>query len=73
MLEFIQIILSIILPVLIGFNIHMNIWYWTEIKYLDDVRKQFEKLSEEYEAELAEKLSEEYEAELAEKLSEEEK
>ena len=52
-------ILSVILLVLIGFNIHMNIWYRTEIKYLDDVRKQFEKLSEEYEAELAEKLSEE--------------
>ena len=59
MLEAIQIILSIILLVLIGFNIHMNIWYRTEIKYLDDVRKQFEKLSEEYEAELAEKSSEE--------------
>ena len=59
MLEIIQIILSIILLVLIGFNIHMSIWYRTEIKYLDDVRKQFEKLSKEYEAELAEKSSEE--------------
>ena len=59
MLEIIMMILSVILPVLIGFNIHMIIWYQTEIKYLDDVRKQFEKLSEEYEAELAEKHSEE--------------
>ena len=54
MLEIIQIMLSVILLVLIGFNIHMNIWYHKEIKYLDDVRKQFEKLSKEYEAELAE-------------------
>ena len=59
MLEIIQIILSVILLVLIGFNIHMNIWYRTEIKYLDDVRKQFKKLSKEYEAKLAEKPSEE--------------
>lgn len=59
MLAFIQIILSVILLVLIGFNIHMNIWYQKEIKYLDDVEKQFEKLSKEYEAELAEKPSEE--------------
>ena len=59
MLEIIMMILSVILLVLIGFNIHTTIWYLTEIKYLDDVRKQFEKLSEEYEAELAEKLSEE--------------
>lgn len=59
MLEIIMMILSVILLVLIGLNIHMNIWYRTEIKYLDDVREQFEKLSEEYEAELAEKLSEE--------------
>ena len=59
MLEIIQTILSVILLVLIGFNIHMNIWYRKEIKYLDDVRKQFEKLSKEYEAELAEKPSEE--------------
>ena len=55
MLEIIQTILSVILLVLIGFNIHMNIWYRKEIKYLDDVRKQFEKLSKECEAELAEK------------------
>ena len=59
MLEIIMMILSVILLVLIGFNIHMNIWYRTEIKYLDDVRKQFEKLSKEYEAELTEKPSEE--------------
>lgn len=58
MLEIIQPILSVILLVLIGFNIHMNIWYRTEIKYLDDVRKRFEKLSKEWEAELAEKSSE---------------
>ena len=51
--------LSVILLVLIVFNIHMNIWYRTEIKYLDDVREQFGKLSKEYEAELAEKPSEE--------------
>ena len=48
-------LLSVILLVLIGFNIHMNIRYQTEIKYLDDARKQYEKLSKEYEAELAEK------------------
>ena len=59
MLEIIQIISSVILLVLIGFNIHMNIRYRTKIKYLDDARKQFEKLSKECEAELAEKLSEE--------------
>ena len=59
MLEIIQTILSVILLALIGFNIHMNIWYRTKIKYLDDVSKQFEKLSKEYEAELAEKSSEE--------------
>ena len=59
MLEIIMMILSVILLVLIGFNIHMNTWYRTEIKYLDDAKEQFEKLSEEYEAELAEKLSEE--------------
>lgn len=59
MLEIIQPILSVILLVLIGFNIHMNIWYRTEIKYLDDVRKRFEKLSKEWEAELAEKPIEE--------------
>lgn len=53
------IILFIILLVLIGFNTYMNIWYQTEIKYLDYVREQFEKLSKEYEAELAEKPSEE--------------
>ena len=59
MLAIIQIILSVVLLALVGFTIHMNIWYRTEIKYLDDVRKQFEKLSEEWEAELAEKPSEE--------------
>ena len=58
MLVLIQIISSVILLVLIGFNIHMNIRYQTEIKYLDDARKQLEKLSKEYEAELAEKPSE---------------
>ena len=55
MLEIIQIISSVILLVLVGFNIHMNIRYRTEIKYLDDARKQYEKLSKECEAELAEK------------------
>lgn len=59
MLAIIQIMLSVVLLALIGFTIHMNIWYRTEIKYLDDVRKQFEKLSKEYDAELAEKPSEE--------------
>lgn len=59
MLEIITMILSFILLVLIGFNIHMNIWYRTELKCLDDAREQFEKLSKEYEAELAEKHSEE--------------
>lgn len=59
MLAIIQIMLSVVLLALIGFSIHMNIWYRAEIKYLDDVRKQFEKLSEEWEAELAEKPSEE--------------
>lgn len=58
MLETITMILQCILLVLIGFNIYMDIWYRTEIKYLDNVRKRFEKLSEEYEAELAEKHSE---------------
>lgn len=53
-----EIIMLTTLLLLIWFNIHMNIWYRTEIKYLDDVRKRFEKLSEEYEAELAEKHSE---------------
>ena len=55
MLEIIQIMLSVILLVLIGFNIHMNIWYREKIKYLDDVGKQYEKLSKEYEEKLAEK------------------
>ena len=55
MLEIIQLISSDILLVLVGFNIHMNIRYRTEIKYLDDARKQYEKLSKECEAELAEK------------------
>ena len=58
MLEIIM-VLSVILLVLVGFNIHMNIWYRKEIKCLDEARKQFEKLSKEYEAELAEKPSEE--------------
>lgn len=58
MLEIITMMLSFILLLLIGFNIYMYRWYRTEIKYLDDVRKRFEKLSEEYEAELAEKSSE---------------
>ena len=38
--------LSVILLVLVGFNIHMNIWYRKEIKYLDDVRKQYEDMIE---------------------------
>lgn len=46
------------LLILIVFNTYMYIWYRTEIKYLENVRKRFEKLSEEYEAELAEKHSE---------------
>ena len=41
------IILSIILLVLIGFNIRANIWYREELKCLDEVRKQYEKLSKE--------------------------
>lgn len=52
-------ILSAIILALDILCIRANIWYRTEIKYLDDARKQFEKLSEEYEAELAEKPSEE--------------
>ena len=59
MLEIIMMILSVILLVLIGFNIHMNIWYRKDLKRLDEARKQYEKLSKEYEAELAEKPSEE--------------
>ena len=59
MLVFIKIISSVIVLVLVGFNIYMDIWYRTKIKYLDDARKQFEKLSKEYEEKLAEKLSEE--------------
>ena len=50
MLEIIM-MLFVILLVLIGSNIHMNIRYREEIKRLDEVRKQFEKLSKEYEAE----------------------
>ena len=37
----------------------MNIWYQKQLKYLDDAREKFEKLSKEYDAELAEKPSEE--------------
>lgn len=59
MLEIIMMILSVVLLVLIGFNIHMNIWYRTGIKYLEEVRKQYKKLSKECEAKLAEKHSEE--------------
>lgn len=59
MLEIIMMILSVILLVLGILCIRANIWYRTEIKYLDDARKQFEKLSKEYEVELAEKPSEE--------------
>ena len=33
----------------------MNIWYREKIKYLDDARKQYEKLSKECEEKLAEK------------------
>ena len=55
MLEITMMISSVILLVLVGFNIHMNIRYRTEIKYLDDARKQYEKLSKECEEKLAEK------------------
>lgn len=53
-----EIIMLTALLILIVFNTYMYIWYRTEIKYLENVRKRFEKLSEEYEAELAEKHSE---------------
>ena len=59
MLETIMMILSVVLLVLNVLNVRANIWYREELKYLDDVRKQFEKLSKEYEAKLAEKPSEE--------------
>ena len=59
MLEIIIImILAAVLLVLIV-NIRANIWYREELKCLDEVRKQYEKLNKEYEAELAEKPSEE--------------
>lgn len=59
MLEIIMMILSVILLVLGILCIRANIWYWKDLKRLDEVRKQYEKLSKEYEAELAEKPSEE--------------
>ena len=59
MLEIIMMILSVILLVLGIFCIRANIWYRKELKSLDEARKQYEKLSKEYEAELAEKPSEE--------------
>ena len=59
MLEIIMMILAAVLLVLNVLNIRANIWYRTEIKCLDEARKQYEKLSKEYEAELAEKPSEE--------------
>ena len=54
-------ILSVILLVLNILCIRANIWYRKGLKRLDEARKQYEKLSKEYEAELAEKLSEETE------------
>ena len=59
MLGIIQIILSVILLVLNILCIRANIWYRKELKSLDEARKQYEKLSKEYEAKLAEKPSEE--------------
>ena len=47
MLEIIQIMLSVVLLALVGFTIHMNIWYREELKCLDEARKQYEKLSKE--------------------------
>ena len=58
MLEIIMMILAVLL-VLNVLNIRANIWYREELKCLDEARKQYEKLSKEYEAELAEKPSEE--------------
>ena len=59
MLEIIMMILAAVLLVLNVLNIRANIWYRKELKCLDEARKQYEKLSKEYEAELAEKPSEE--------------
>ena len=59
MLEIIMMILAVLLLVLNVLNIRANIWYREELKCLDEARKQYEKLSKEYEAELAEKPSEE--------------
>ena len=59
MLEIIMMILAAVLLVLNVLNIRANIWYREELKCLDEARKQYEKLSKEYEAELAEKPSEE--------------
>lgn len=59
MLEIIMMILSVILLALDILCIRANIWYWKDLKRLDEARKQYEKLSKEYEAELAEKPSEE--------------
>ena len=58
MLEIIM-ILSALLLVLNVSAIRANIRYREEIKLMDEARKQYEKLSKEYEAELAEKPSEE--------------
>ena len=54
MLEIIMMILAAVLLVLNVLNIRANIWYREELKCLDEARKQYEKLSKEYEAELAE-------------------
>lgn len=66
MLETIMMILFVVLLVLGILCIRANIWYWKDLKRLDEARKQYEK--QQYE-----KLSKEYEAELAERPSEEEK
>ena len=59
MLEIIMMVLAAVLLVLNVLNIRANIWYREELKCLDEARKQYEKLSKEWEAELAEKSSEE--------------
>ena len=55
MLAIITMILSVVLLVLNVFVIRAAIWYREELKSLDDARKQYEKLSKEYEVKLAEK------------------
>lgn len=59
MLETIMMILSVVLLVLNAFFIRANIWYWKDLKCLDEARKQYEKLSKKCEEKLAEKPSEE--------------